>query len=102
VPITTYKTWLIKQDIVNEDDILWLKGHNIQAIMPEWDVREIAYGNQTWKYTGPLIKNFGAITTTKKQEDMLVLKYGNTVQLNQVVAIDDFPPTVSIGYTTAQ
>jgi hypothetical protein len=97
--ITTYKTWLIQQDIVHEDDILWLKGHNIPAIMPEYEVREITYGNQTWKYTGPLIKNFGAVTTTKKQEDMLVLKYGSCLLLNQVVAIDDGIPSVSIGYS---
>lgn len=97
--ITTYKTWLIQQDTVSEDDLLWLKGHDIAAILPEYEVQEIVYGNQVWKFTGAQIKNFGAVTTTKKQEDMLVLKYGTSLLLNQVMAIDDCGvPSVSIGY----
>ena len=97
--VTTYKTWLIQQDDVSEDDILWLKGHNIQAIMPHREVREIVYGNQVYHYTGAVIRNFGAITTTKKQEDMLVLKYGNLALVNQVVSVGDPLGSISIGYS---
>lgn len=96
--VVTYKTWLIRQDEVSEDDILWLEGHNIQAIMPHREVREIVYGNQVYHYTGAVIRNFGAITTTKKQEDMLMLKYGDSILLNQVVSVGDPLESISIGY----
>ncbi len=96
----TYKTWIIYQDDVNQDDLIWLKAFGISPILPEHEVREITYGNQTWHATGVRIKNFGAVTTTKKQEEMLVLKYGNCLLLHQVATVDDCP-SVSVSYRSS-
>lgn len=74
-----YRTWLLMQETVGEADIKWLSAFNI-SIRVDAPTQEFdSFGGKTHKIYGKPL--YTIETTTDKQRDMLVLKYGNTVAL---------------------
>ena len=74
-----YRTWLLARETVGEDDFKWLNAFNIpiriDAPAHEFD----SFGGTTHKVYGKPLYTMD--TTTDKQRDMLVLKYGNDAVL---------------------
>ena len=76
-----YRTWIIAQDKIEEDDFIWLKAFDIPIRIDrpsqEFDTingsKQVIYGKAMYTCD----------TTTDKQRDMLVLKYGNKAVLLQ-------------------
>lgn len=70
-----YRTWILGVESMGKADFLWLKGLNIDiridAPMKEFD----SFGGQTHRLHGKPM--YTCDTTTDKQRDMLILKYGN-------------------------
>ena len=77
----TFRTWKLLQETVGEDDFKWLKAFDIPIRIdrPEHTFSTSAGGTHT-VYGKP---NYTLDTTTDKQRDMLVLKYGNNILLLQ-------------------
>ena len=75
----TFRTWILDRETVGEDDFLWLKAFNIPIRIdrPSHEFTTPIGGSHT-VYGKP---TFTLDTTTNKQRDMLVLKYGNDVVL---------------------
>ncbi len=76
-----YRTWIIAQETMGEDDFKWLMAFDIPVRIdkPE-QTFNTASGRQHTIYGKP---TFTCDTTTDKQRDMLVLKYGNKAVLIQ-------------------
>lgn len=86
-----YRTWLIAQETIDEADFKWLMAFDIpvriEAPEHKFDVvgggQQIVYGKRTYTCD----------TTTDKQRDMLILKYGNNAVLIQEEIV--LPGTIS-------
>lgn len=74
-----YRTWLLARESVGEDDFKWLKAFDI-SIRVDAPTQEFdSFGGTTHKIYGKPLYTMD--TTTDKQRDMLILKYGNDVVL---------------------
>lgn len=74
-----FKTWAIMVDSMDESDFLWITkfGMTLNVDRPEHTF-DIANGTTRKIYGKP---SFKVTTTTDKQTDMLMLKYGNCALL---------------------
>jgi hypothetical protein len=86
-----YRTWIIAQETISEDDFKWLKAFDIPIRIdkPSHDFNDMNGGTKSI-YGKPL---YTCDTTTDKQRDMLILKYGNNaIMLREEVV---FPGSMS-------
>lgn len=75
----TFRTWILKQDVIGADDFKWLKAFDIPITINQ-PTHEITTSNgSTRKLVAKALYTLD--TTTDKQRDMLVLKYGTDVIL---------------------
>lgn len=79
--IITFRTWALMVDSVDESDFKWLKAFDIPIRIdrPEHTF-DVSTGASKTIYGKP---TFTIDTTTDKQRDMVVLKYGNLAILIQ-------------------
>ncbi len=75
----TYRTWLLTVDTIGEADFLWLRGFEIPIRIDRPTQEFDSFGGQTHKIYGKPL--YTCDTTTDKQRDMLILKYGNQAVL---------------------
>jgi hypothetical protein len=86
-----YRTWILTVDTVGEDDFKWLKAFEIPIrIEAPRHTFETSNGG-THTIHGK--RTITCDTTTDKQRDMLVLKYGNNAVLIQEEVV--FPGSIS-------
>ena len=90
-PVIT-RRWWINQDTFGEDDAKWMQAFEMQVHIDQPTHTFDTYGGQKKVITGkPRIE---VTTTTDKQRDMLMLKYGeNLLLIHQFVTL---PNMVSI------
>ncbi len=70
-----FRTWILAQETINEDDFKWLKAFDISIKVDQpKHTFDTSTGGTHSVYGKPL---YTVETTTDKQRDMLVLKYGN-------------------------
>lgn len=74
-----YRTWLLARETVCEADFLWLKAFDIPIRIDQPTHEFTTTSGGTHKIAGKPMYTMD--TTTDKQRDMLVLKYGNDVVL---------------------
>lgn len=74
-----HRTWLIDQETINEDDFKWLMAFNIPIRIEAPEQKFDTSGGGTYTVYGK--KTYTCDTTTDKQRDMLILKYGNKAVL---------------------
>lgn len=74
-----YRTWIIAQDDITEADFKWLKAFDIPIRIDQPTQEFDSIGGRTHKIYGKAM--YTCDTTTDKQRDMLVLKYGNNAIL---------------------
>jgi hypothetical protein len=80
-----FKTWALAVSELNESDIIWLRGLDVEVRSEALTNRVYSAGNVVTEYvTGYKID---VITTCAKQETMLQLKYGNNLVLKSVFNI---------------
>lgn len=86
-----YRTWIIAQEKIEDDDFKWLKAFDIPIRIdrPSHEF-ETLNGTKQAIY-GKTV--YTCDTTTDKQRDMLVLKYGNNAVLIQEEIV--FPGSIS-------
>lgn len=86
-----FRTWLLLQPTVGEDDFKWLKAFNIPIRIdrPEHTFETMSGSSHTVAGT----PRYTIDTTTDKQRDMLILKYGNNVLLIQETTV--LPNTIN-------
>ena len=77
----TFRTWMLIKEDINESDFLWLKAFDIpiRIEQPTHDFEVI--GGGTHKVYGK--RTITLESTTDKQRNMIVLKYGNDAVLIQ-------------------
>lgn len=86
-----YRTWLITQESIGEADFKWLRAFDIPIRIDRPEQEFDSLGGTTHKIYGRVM--YTCDTTTDKQRDMLVLKYGNNaVLLSEEVVM---PGTIS-------
>jgi hypothetical protein len=77
----TFRTWMLKSSyVIGEDDFIWLKAFGI-PIRIEADRQTFDTPNGTYRYAGH--RTITLDTTTDKQRNMLMLKYGSDIVLLQ-------------------
>ena len=86
-----YRTWIIKQDIIEKDDFLWLKAFDIPIRIDRPSHTFDTAAGTTHTVYGTTM--YTCDTITDKQRDMLVLKYGNNAILVQEEIV--FPGSIS-------
>jgi hypothetical protein len=74
-----YRTWILAVDNISEADFKWLKGFDIPIRIDQPEQEFDSLGGRTHKVYGRAM--YTCDTTTDKQRDMLVLKYGNNAIL---------------------
>lgn len=74
-----YRTWLLTIDTVEKADFLWLKGFDIPIRIDAPEQEFDSLGGRSHKIYGKPM--YTCDTTTDKQRDMLILKYGNNAVL---------------------
>jgi hypothetical protein len=89
--IKTYRTWILTVDNIGEADFKWLTAFNI-PVRIEAPEHEFSTSNGG-KHRIYGKKTITCDTTTDKQRDMLILKYGNDAVLIQEEHI--LPGTIS-------
>ncbi len=72
-----FRTWILTQDEVGEDDFKWLKAFDIPIRIEQPTHEFDVIGGGKHKVVGR--RTITLDTTTDKQRDMLVLKYGSNV-----------------------
>ena len=78
----TFRTWMLLVDSVGEADFKWLKAFGIQIKIDQPShTFDTINGKSTHTVTGK--PAYTLDTTTDKQRDMVVLKYGNQALLIQ-------------------
>ena len=78
----TFRTWMLLVDSVGEDDYIWLNAFDIKIRMEQPShTFDTINGRTTHTVMGK--PTFTLDTTTNKQRDMIVLKYGNQALLIQ-------------------
>jgi len=86
-----YRTWILNIETVNEADFKWLKAFDIPIRVDRPEQEFDSFGGQTHKIYGKPM--YTVDTTTDKQRDMLVLKYGNdAILLSEDIVL---PGTIS-------
>ena len=75
-----YRTWLLLQETVDESDFKWLKAFDI-PIRVDQPTHTFDTMSGPRSITGK--PSYTLDTTTDKQRDMIVLKYGNSALLLQ-------------------
>lgn len=75
----TFRTWILAQDTIGEDDFKWLKAFNILIRIDRPTHTFDTMNGSTHTVAGKPLYTLD--TTTDKQRDMLVLKYGTNVVL---------------------
>jgi len=78
----TFRTWMLIKEDINESDFLWLKAFDIpiRIEQPTHDFEVIGGGTHKKVYGKRTIT---LESTTDKQRNMIVLKYGNDAVLIQ-------------------
>ena len=76
-----YRSWLLLQETVGEDDFKWLKAFDIPIRVDEPKHAFNTVNDGIWLVQGKVAYTLD--TTTDKQRDMLILKYGSNVLLMQ-------------------
>lgn len=76
-----FRTWLLLQDTVDESDYKWLNAFDIKIRIDQPTHEFTTTSGGVHKIAGKLTITLD--TTTDRQRDMLVLKYGNSVVLIQ-------------------
>lgn len=79
--VKTFRTWALMIDSVGEDDFKWLHGFGIPVRVEKPEHTFDTVGGRTHTVYGK--PTFTIDTTTDKQRDMVVLKYGNLAVLIQ-------------------
>ena len=83
--MTHKKIWTLYKPNADYADATYIMGLGcaVEVIMPEWQDFESLNGTR-WRYQNenPYIE---IITTCKKQESMLYLKYGDELQLKSII-----------------
>lgn len=74
-----YRTWILARETVGEDDFKWLKAFDIPIRVDAPEKKFDTNSGKTYTVYGKPLYTLD--TTTDKQRDMLVLKYGNDVVL---------------------
>jgi len=77
----TFRTWVLLVDSVGEADFLWLKAFDIPIRIDRPTHTFETIGGGTHTIAGK--STYTLDTTTDKQRNMLVLKYGNSAMLIQ-------------------
>lgn len=85
-----HRTWILFQDSIDAADFKWLNGLSI-PITVEQNPIEINSNGVNYQVAGRAV--YSLDTTTDKQRDMLVLKYGDSVLLVQEETVA--PGTIS-------
>lgn len=79
-----YRSWLLAVETITEADFKWLKAFDIPIRIDRPEQEFDSYGGQTHKVYGKPM--YTVDTTTDKQRDMLVLKYGrDAILLSDIV-----------------
>jgi hypothetical protein len=79
------KTWVLVKDKLSPEDVLWIKGLNVE-VQVETLYKTVHTYSKTQRFcTG---YHFELKTHCKKQETMLQLKYSTALQLISII----FPP----------
>jgi hypothetical protein len=86
-----YRTWVLLQDTIGEDDLKWLMGFGIPIRVEAPEQRFDTASGKTYTVYGKT--RYTLDTTTDRQRDMLVLKYGKDVVLIQEEIV--LPGTIS-------
>lgn len=73
-----FRSWILNQDSMDEDDFTWLRGLKI-GVNIDRPKRSVDTANGRTYFYGKMTIRLE--TQTDKQRDMLVLKYGNKVSL---------------------
>ena len=76
---TCYRTWLLLQDTLDRADYLWLDGLGVTLNLDQPTHTFETLGGGTHTIAGK--RTIRLESTTDKQRDMIVLKYGNTAVL---------------------
>jgi hypothetical protein len=76
-----YRTWMLTVESIGEADFLWLKGFDIPIRIDRPSHTFDTIHNSKSTIYGKTV--YTCDTTTDKQRDMLVLKYGNNAVLIQ-------------------
>ena len=79
--IKTYRTWILAVDNIGEADFKWLTAFDIPVRIEAPEHKFDTTNGGT--YTVYAKKTITCDTTTDKQRDMLILKYGNDAVLIQ-------------------
>lgn len=74
-----YRTWLLAVESVGEADFKWLKAFDMSIRIDQPSQEFDSIGGRTHRVYGKPL--YTVDTTTDKQRDMLVLKYGNAAVL---------------------
>ena len=86
-----YRTWLLVQDAIDESDFKWLKAFDIPIRIDNPTQAFSTVNDGIWLLADK--PAYTVDTTTDKQRDMIVLKYGNSAVLIQESVV--LPGTVS-------
>jgi hypothetical protein len=77
-----YRTWMLNSDyVIGEDDFKWLMAFDIPIRIDKPEQTFTTASGRSHTIYGKA--NYTLDTTTDKQRDMLVLKYGNDIVLIQ-------------------
>ena len=85
-----FRVWKLTRTELNESDVKWLKGFGISFRLDQ-DQQTFETSKGTYQYAGP--NTITLDTTTDRQRDMIVLKYGNDAVLIQETIV--LPGTLS-------
>lgn len=75
-----YRTWLLLKEDITEADFLWLKAFDIPISIDPGE-QEFNTSKGVYRYAGK--QTYTLESTTDKQRNMIVLKYGNIAMLIQ-------------------
>jgi hypothetical protein len=87
----TYRVWMLVKEDINEADFIWLKAFNIPIRIDQPTHTFETMGGGRHAVVGK--RTVTLETTTDKQRNMIVLKYGNDAVLIQEDIV--FPGTMS-------
>jgi hypothetical protein len=86
-----FRTWMLTKEELNQSDFLWLHGFGISIRVEQPTHTFDTIGGRTHSVYGK--RTVTLDSTTDKQRDMIVLKYGNEAVLMQEEIV--FPGTLS-------
>jgi hypothetical protein len=83
--MTPIKRWLLLHRLLDEFDIIWLRGLGCYFNTEAKEPIRVMQGNQMHTFSNLYSNQIQIITTTDKQETMLKLKYSNELILVNIV-----------------